>query len=747
MHESPLGLVRENDMSDAMPDLAAASARRIHPAAWALAALILAGAIAWVYAPLVRDDWIRYDNETLIRGEPRIRGPLGEQIIPIFTGYHHDMYQPLLTLSLAFDYALNRRKPVEGATWPETDLSGWHAHSLVLHIVNMVLLMWLLVRLGAPLAASCGATVLVALHPLMVEPVGWLICRTFLVAGLWLLVFLHLYLTYARRGAWWAYALALVCFVLSMMAKPIVGMVLAPLLIDLWLKRGGWMRLGLEKVPFVLAAGAFVVVNLIGVRRMSEQVGVPEMGWGEFALRAAEGLVLTAGQTLWPAGLAVFYPPGALGAGGLAVGLATGVAGALGAAGILAARKRSPLLLLCLLGWGAALVPQLAANRVRYTVTADRYSYVPLWFLAAAVAGGIVWLARRAGPAPHAVEGASRTRLGVWAPLAVVVLLACVAGPISRGYAKVWTSDVDLWRRVVARTPHVVAWGQLGNALLTRARQRLPADADAAREDFLEAERAFTEGLKLAPDDPTLTANLASLHLMMSGSSVADRIALPADERARRVAEAERLYRRALEVYRGNARAWNGLGVALMRQRRYEEAEQALRRALEIAPGYVSARNNLERVRRRLGETPQAPAEGEASDVLQAAADLAGQKDYGAAVALIEQGLGEIPESEAARKALANYYVLWAMEAFGQRDFPATQTRLERAIACNPQHTSAAGLLGIIYAQQQRWTEAIPLLETARQDRPGDPTLRQFLIRAYEATGRTEDASRLRSQE
>src|SRR5512137_2929216 len=82
--------------------------------------------------PAPQDYWIRYDNEGLIRNSPRVQALTlqgAERISALremFTTAHHDLYQPLLTFSLAIDYAL--------FGWNRT---GWNAHSLVLHVLCM----------------------------------------------------------------------------------------------------------------------------------------------------------------------------------------------------------------------------------------------------------------------------------------------------------------------------------------------------------------------------------------------------------------------------------------------------------------------------------------------------------------------------------------------------------------------------------------------------------------------------------
>ncbi len=61
----------------------------------------------------------------------------------LLTTPHHDLYQPLASLSWAIDYAL--------FGW---DRAGFHAHSLALHIAVVLALFFLALRLCGSVLAS-----------------------------------------------------------------------------------------------------------------------------------------------------------------------------------------------------------------------------------------------------------------------------------------------------------------------------------------------------------------------------------------------------------------------------------------------------------------------------------------------------------------------------------------------------------------------------------------------------------------
>ena len=236
-----------------------------------IALLLSALAPLVVYWPTPGDYWVRFDNEVLIRQEPKIRALTLEgdartaAVARIFTTPHSDLYQPLLTFSLAVDYAL--------FGW---DRAGWHAHSVLLHLLVSAGVFLLGLRLVGSVWASLLAALLVALHPVMVETVVWIIHRTLLVTAFWVLVGCHAYLSYAREPAKWGWlVVATLAFGLSLMAKAIGSVVVLPFLIDLWVRRRPQLSLLVEKAPLFVLSVFFTLLNL---RVAQHKAGGVELG-------------------------------------------------------------------------------------------------------------------------------------------------------------------------------------------------------------------------------------------------------------------------------------------------------------------------------------------------------------------------------------------------------------------------------------------------------------------------------------
>lgn len=138
----------------------------------------------------------------------------------------------------------------------------------------------------------------------------------------------------------------------------------------------------------------------------------------------------------------------------------------------------------------------------------------------------------------------------------------------------------------------------LAGRFIARAeRRRTPPDhegwfelgLDLEASAPLEAERAYRRALELQPGDAASALNLGRL----------------LHERGE-LAEAEGFYRAALDREPQSPTAAFNLGVALQDLGRLAEAARAYRRALELDPGYADAHFNLAGVHERRGEGAEA---------------------------------------------------------------------------------------------------------------------------------------------
>jgi protein O-mannosyl-transferase len=96
-------------------------------------------------------------------------------------------------------------------------------HKLVnvaLHLLNSLLVMWLIRALGFELWVAFGAALIFAVHPLQVSSVAWIAERKNLLTCTFFLSGLLCYCRYRRDGKYSSYGAVLVAYVLALLAKP-----------------------------------------------------------------------------------------------------------------------------------------------------------------------------------------------------------------------------------------------------------------------------------------------------------------------------------------------------------------------------------------------------------------------------------------------------------------------------------------------------------------------------------------------
>src|SRR5262245_44787230 len=214
---------------------------------------------------------------------------------------------------------------------------GHHLTSLFIHLVNVVLLFWVLKRLTAALWRSAFVESRFAIHPLNVQSVAWIAERkNILCAFFWMLAILA-YSWYAVKPGWKRYVSVLLLFALGLMSKSmIVTLPFVLLLLDYWplgrlsrIKRnssadegrlskwpapndggGRVLRLILEKVPLLFLA---IADGILTLNAQVESGSVFRFPLGARIQNAVTSYLAYIEKTIWPAGLAPFYPhPGSI---------------------------------------------------------------------------------------------------------------------------------------------------------------------------------------------------------------------------------------------------------------------------------------------------------------------------------------------------------------------------------------------------------------------------------------------------
>jgi tetratricopeptide (TPR) repeat protein len=418
-----------------------------------LTAMLVIGA----FVPVLRNEFVNWDDDRNFLGNFEFRGLTLDNLRWAWTTFWMGVYQPLSWVLFEAEYTLFG-----------LDSRGYHLVNLVLHVINTLVLYKVIVALLERVcsqfpaedrlrSASALAAALLMAHPLRVEVVAWASCQPYLPCALFSMLAVLAYVRAndrggARRARWTG--LACLCFTVALLFKaaavclPVVLIVLDwyPLRrLDgdprRWFTRQSLAVWG-EKLPFAVIAAAAMVIAVQA--KASAGTLIPySTHVSELSSRSAQAafsVCFYAGKTIWPVGLAAFYPliteRTSLSEPRFAACAVIAVATT---AALVLARRRYPGLLAAWAGYLGLLAPNLGLVRISDYLVADRYSYLPTACFAVPLAYGL-WLGRRGARTQPAIVGLTGLAGVALVTLSVLTWRQCMT----------WRSSVALWTHALA---------------------------------------------------------------------------------------------------------------------------------------------------------------------------------------------------------------------------------------------------------------------------------------------------------
>lgn len=614
-----------------------------------------------VFGQVVQHDFINYDDGSYVFENPRVKEGWSIQGFAwALTTRFHLHWHPLTWLSHMTDCQLFGLNP-----------GMHHLTSLFFHILNALLLFFLLNRLTGSHLQSAMVAALFALHPLHVEPVAWIADRKDLLSTFFMLLTLWAYAAYVSKSKMTSYHLAFACYIFALMSKSMaITIPFILLLLDYWpLKRfypqkqapaavpknsgkkksgakkntgdkkntpvaPAWRHLAVEKTLFFLPmiAGVILALLAIGFKTISAVSmqkllpGVKHIG------NAPISYVFYLKKMIWPINLAVPYPD-------LQMPSLSHAAGAffiLAGITILAffRRRQNPYLLMGWLWYLITLLPVIGLVKSGPHIVADRYTYVPLIGLFIMIAWGI----------PDLLAGLRlRKQILTVSAISLILALSFVSWKMT-GH---WKNSLTIFAHSVNVTQNNhIAHNNLGIALLnqgkvnaaayhfSRALEIKPGFAKAYNNLGLclskqgrlgEAVNQFSKAVQLDPKYEKAFYHLGNAYLKMGELKEAEKQFLKAVEimpdfdnahynlavvytRQKMPEKAIFHYHQAISANPGNYKVRNGLGLLLLSQGKPGPAMDQFAQAIRIMPKEAKAYNNMGIALVKKGDTKQAHA-------------------------------------------------------------------------------------------------------------------------------------------
>jgi tetratricopeptide (TPR) repeat protein len=324
-----------------------------------------------------------------------------------------------------------------------------------------------------------------------------------------------------------------------------------------------WLPLIREKLPLFCLVAASIVVTYLAQAHGGAVLGLVQR---PLSLRLSNALVSYAKYfflTIWPSGLAVYYPFSPKDVAAWYLAAAVVLLLAITAMALHEARKR-PYLIMGWLWFLGTLVPVIGLVQVGGQAMADRYTYIPAIGLFIALVFGLADLANtwRIG----------RVSIATASAVTILLLASLTALQITR-----WRDSETLFAYVLSVTSdNVVVQNDLGCVLYKQGKHA-------------EAIPHFAEALRIKPDFLDALANMG-LALRKQGKA----------------AEAIGFYKRALRVKPDSAKAHWQLGQTLADQGKNDDALQEFLNAMELAPNDFDIRMDLGLMLTRQGKLSEA---------------------------------------------------------------------------------------------------------------------------------------------
>ena len=419
-----------------------------------------------VYWPVTHAEFINFDDPAYVTHNPPVEAGLTvDGLVWALTTGHGSNWHPLTWVSHMAD-----------CQWFGLDAGQHHLTSLLFHVANTLLVFAWLRGLTGAVWRSALVAALFGWHPLHVESVAWISERKDVLSTFFCLLTLMAYGWYVKeaevqspkskvkeRKAKICYGLALGFYALGLMSKPmLVTLPFVLLLLDWWplgrifdLKKGRagetvWALI-LEKAPFFLLALGSCVVTFLVQRAGGAVMSVATMPLSQRAGNAVVSYVRYLGKTVWPEGLAMYYPPRHW-----AVWQVAGALGLLALVTVWVARERvrRPYLAVGWLWYLGTLVPVIGLVQVGGQAMADRYTYIPLIGIFIAVVWGLGDL----------MGNGAKLRMAAWG-ITTAVLAACLV--LTGRQVQTWQTAITVCRHTLAvTTKNARIENLLGQALM-----------------------------------------------------------------------------------------------------------------------------------------------------------------------------------------------------------------------------------------------------------------------------------------
>lgn len=504
---------------------------RVFPLITAISLILIL--IFFLFSPSLKNGFVNWDDPEHLTENTMVKVLSWESVKKIFTSFYTLNYHPLALLSYALEYhffGLNS--------------FVYHSTNLVLHLLNSLLVFWLISMLTGRITVSFITAILFGIHPLHVESVAWVCGRREILYSVFFLGSIIEYLYYRRDKVVRYYYYSLFLFILAVLSKAVaVNLPFVLLLCDYFiegrLKRENWIKK-------TLYFGIAIIGAMITFFARKDSGDIGQIGVFQIIYNlciASHSLVFYLVKMAAPVRLSVVYPYPSDELSKLPWGYLI-----------------SPLIVLLLvllvkfsLRWTKKvvfgslffLITVLPVLQILRSVTAfaaaDRYTYIPLLGMFYIIGEGWIWLYRRKMRYKRVMQ------ISLVAGLTVII---CIFSLLTYQRIGVWKDSIILWSDVLKNYPDFA----------TAYKNRGVAYTNI--ENFNQAILDFNRAIYLAPGDISHYVNIGNAYASKGDFT-----------------QAVYNYNKALEIDSKNAWVYYNRAAAYLLKQEFDNAWDDVRKA------------------------------------------------------------------------------------------------------------------------------------------------------------------------
>jgi tetratricopeptide (TPR) repeat protein len=633
-----------------------------------------------VYASSLKFEILNWDEKHYIYEQSMTLGVSREHIQAMFTKKVLGSYNPIVLFSFALDHDLSGSK----ASW-------YHGVNLFFHILNTVLLFFVVRKLGFRVIVAGFVALLFAIHPMHVESVAWIASRKDVLMGFFLFSSWWVYLKFREKTEWHFYIFSILLFALALLSK--AQSVVFPLILILtdYLQNKTWDRKALlNKIPFFVLSLIIGYVAISGSTFSADKYAVP-LTFLEKISYSLIALWVYIYKAILPIRQSAIYAFPENGSVGFIFQIMMGLISVAGAVWMVIRKfKSDPLIVFAILFFLVNTFLTLHIIAVNSSLIYERFtylSYIGLFFLIAVP-----------------FEKENLKKYFPWILSGLCILFAY----LTTERLQVWKNSVALWTDTIEKNPSSneaynnrgdyynsagildKAFDDFTNSTIVNPKQPNAFNNLAViwfkRNDL---DRALIENQKALDLDSVYAQAISNRGILYYNKNILD--------------SAKFYYQKAISILPSYAFATCNLGSVYLKEGKPDSAVIYYKRAIELQPIYHDAYKYMGLSYLKLGNYEEAEK----------------------AIAEAER----INRSSDAYESLSSEYLLLASRAFHNNDLEKAIFFGEKAIAASPQNAEAYYNLGGYYMSRKDITKTRELWKKALAINPNYTEAKEWLDR------------------